>query len=515
MSHRFQSQSFNWLNRQRLRWNDRLQQGWRSVQVVATWGLQLVLYPLYVAVQSSRLLLHKFLLHNWQRQAPALGVGDSDSSALVVRDKKSDLTPDFVGLFFKALGKQFTFRPRPRTEDSPTSSSSLATTSSTASVTLSSSQNPTLSPQLQGIASLRVGSARYPEGSLVWVDDRNQIWSIPLVHQQALQYQMLTIVANHTPSTVPLKLLPERSQQLPPVRWARRLMNWMQTSPLALATNLFQESQIQPLALPLAPFPNPLPPHFQLRIQEFSVQQSDALLRFLDYHLALLEPQKSIVSTTTQPDTTQPGSPQGKFADFIPSELIPAQGLISQVLPAQGQVSPPEVSAPEVSFSDVSPSEISRSEIPSQSPPATIVGMTLRQHLLGSLDSSRSNSINLNPKPQAYSPPQTIGSTPMVSISPTPEPSSPDISRQALTPQVITAADKSFLDSTLSPLDGSPLDGSPEQPMKVEVKEVKEFKEVEVKSEAIGYEKHPLEHLLHWLDRVVTWIERQLAKLFE
>jgi len=220
-SQSFQSQSFNWLNRQRLRWNDRLQQGWRSVQMVVTWGLQLVLYPLYVAVQSSRLVFHR-----WQRQAPSLGFsGESpESGALVLKDRegKSGLSPDLVALFFKALGKQFTFRPRPPAEDS---TSSLATSSLATTSPLSSQRpdlNPTLHPTLQGIASLRVGSSSYPPGSLVWVDDRNQIWSIPLVHQRALQYQMLTIVANHTPSAAPLKLLTERSQQLPPERWTRR-----------------------------------------------------------------------------------------------------------------------------------------------------------------------------------------------------------------------------------------------------------------------------------------------------
>ncbi|MGA0200487.1 MAG: hypothetical protein ACO3NK_15485, partial [Prochlorotrichaceae cyanobacterium] len=38
--------------------------------------------------------------------------------------------------------------------------------------------------------------------------------------------------------------------------------------------------------------------------------------------------------------------------------------------------------------------------------------------------------------------------------------------------------------------------------------------EIEVKSEAIGYEKHPLENLLHWIDRIVTWVERQVTKLW-
>ncbi|MFZ4666245.1 MAG: hypothetical protein ACOYME_07450, partial [Prochlorotrichaceae cyanobacterium] len=38
--------------------------------------------------------------------------------------------------------------------------------------------------------------------------------------------------------------------------------------------------------------------------------------------------------------------------------------------------------------------------------------------------------------------------------------------------------------------------------------------EIEVKSLTVGYVKHPLEQLLHWLDRLVTWVENQLARLW-
>jgi hypothetical protein len=38
--------------------------------------------------------------------------------------------------------------------------------------------------------------------------------------------------------------------------------------------------------------------------------------------------------------------------------------------------------------------------------------------------------------------------------------------------------------------------------------------QIEVSSEVLGYEKHLLEQLLHWLDRAMTWLEKQLEKLW-
>lgn len=542
---RFQSQSFNWLNRQRLRWNDRLHQGWRSVQMAVTWGMQLLLYPVYVAVQSSRLLLHQ-----WQHPAPSRGLAGEaaePSSALTVRNREapSDAMPDFVALFFKALAGQFTFRPRP-----PVTGEGLVSLAT--------------EPKLQGIASLRRGSTRYPEGSLVWVDDRNQIWSIPLAHQQALQYQMLTIVTNHTPvaSAAPLKLLPERAQQLPPVRWARRLMNWMQTSPLARSTNLFQESHIQPL-LP-APFPNPLPPQFQMRVQEFSVKQSDAMVRFLDYHLALLEPQIEPQIEPQRPIVSPPS----------PQVQAPVPSLSAK------PVSPPVEAVPVPALAGV------RSQEPG------ITGMTLRQHLLGAegigaeareisktqevgktqkvyerMPQPLGSQVNLQFSPEfnseVKSAPKTIGtlasvlplgdpSTPLPPVLP-PETFPPQISPESppelpleLPPQSLLEPLSEFIsEPLLKPLPEllperslritsqigtvqmetsdpaqeliQPLaqaSGQPPRQKPPVLPPAEQVEDIEVKSEAIGYEKHPLEQLLHWIDRVVTWIEQQLTKLF-
>ncbi|NJP12535.1 MAG: hypothetical protein HC866_26255, partial [Leptolyngbyaceae cyanobacterium RU_5_1] len=55
-SGRYQSQLFNFVTRQSLRLRDRSSQAWRQVKLAAVWGMQILLYPLYVTFQTTRLV---------------------------------------------------------------------------------------------------------------------------------------------------------------------------------------------------------------------------------------------------------------------------------------------------------------------------------------------------------------------------------------------------------------------------------------------------------------------------
>jgi hypothetical protein len=364
--------------------------------------------------------------------------------------------PDFVDLFFNTLSGAFAFKPR---SPHPAGLAPLA--------------EP---PQLQGIASLRLGSATCPQRSLVWVDDRNQLWSIPLAHQQAFQYKILTIVANHTPlpSRTSLKLLPEQAQQLPPVRWIHRLINWMQTSPLAQSTNLFQESQIHPLSLPAAPFPNPVPPQVQQRLQKFSLVQGDAMLRFLDYHLALIEPQGSGASSPRS-------VPRDSVSSSTPSPLTksPATLKLQSPLLLQPSLSYPELFQPELQeASDLRDVE----------------------------DFCCSSRLSVAVMPEDYRQLPPIASPPVLSAL-------PPVPPQPVLPAVEVSLD--FAPTFPPSLTPTILERKPSPVLPSSILEPERLEpELEVKSEAIGYEKHPLENLLHWIDRIVTWVERQVTKLW-
>jgi|GEM_PF-6530441 len=52
----YQSKLFNFFNRQSIKWRERLEISARKLKTVATWSLQLLLYPIYFLVQTGRLV---------------------------------------------------------------------------------------------------------------------------------------------------------------------------------------------------------------------------------------------------------------------------------------------------------------------------------------------------------------------------------------------------------------------------------------------------------------------------
>jgi hypothetical protein len=91
--------------------------------------------------------------------------------------------------------------------------------------------------------------------SLVLVTNRNQVLDVLTPEQQTRLRQRIIWEVAHVARYRKLRaetrlavtcLNPEKTRPylLPPVRWFYRLMAWIQTSPLAIATNLFQEADL-------------------------------------------------------------------------------------------------------------------------------------------------------------------------------------------------------------------------------------------------------------------------------
>ena len=51
----YQSKFFNFLNRQSLKWRDRLETSARHLKVTVEWGVQILLYPAYLFLQAGRM----------------------------------------------------------------------------------------------------------------------------------------------------------------------------------------------------------------------------------------------------------------------------------------------------------------------------------------------------------------------------------------------------------------------------------------------------------------------------
>ncbi|MDX2232574.1 MAG: hypothetical protein NW220_23290 [Leptolyngbyaceae cyanobacterium bins.349] len=113
--------------------------------------------------------------------------------------------------------------------------------------------------RVRGVASLLA------HRRLVLVSDRNAVFDVLTPEQQQFLYQRIAWEVAHyqrylrlqaTPSGLtPLRPPGQQRQILPPVRAFQWLMAWMQSGPVAMATNVFQEASW--LACPLPPVATP------------------------------------------------------------------------------------------------------------------------------------------------------------------------------------------------------------------------------------------------------------------
>lgn len=234
-SGRYQSRFLSFLSEQSLKLRDKTSQTWRRMQIATAWGAQIVLYPIYLAFQTTRLVSRQLqqtvsrVLPQLQAAFPSLQQPESAiaiSQPLLTVDTPICKTLQAIEALLPSLP------PLP-------------------SLSPSSSPSP-LSPislTVQSIASLL--STR----DLVLVTPENQVLDILTSDQQLqLQRRMIWEMAtywrqhrslNGSPCITNFLPLPsDRPNALLPIRVFYRLMTWMQTSPIALSTNLFQETQL-------------------------------------------------------------------------------------------------------------------------------------------------------------------------------------------------------------------------------------------------------------------------------
>ncbi|MEM9214579.1 MAG: hypothetical protein AAGD25_09555 [Cyanobacteria bacterium P01_F01_bin.150] len=284
-SSRYKSKVLRFVVQQSMKLRDRALTGARQLKLAATWGTQMALYPLYAIFQSARLVgqqLEQTARQIFPKLTAAIDLDQSQNSSnsnspnsaqpllppesdrpienvLNILEQVlslSDLFPDQPAESnhhgrrrLKAEGRRQKAEGRtPQLPNSPTPQ-------------LPNSPTPQLpnspTPQLQGIATLLT------EKQLVLVGTDNQVHNVLNWEQQAaLQQRIVFEVANYWrdrrqfaalegsgDSPLGRRFLPlpkERDTMLPPVRYLRRFIAWMQTSPVAIATNVFQESALVP-----------------------------------------------------------------------------------------------------------------------------------------------------------------------------------------------------------------------------------------------------------------------------
>jgi hypothetical protein len=254
-STRYQSRLFNFLNRQSRRWLDRGERAVRHLKVATVWGVQILLYPAYMLVQTS--------LSVGRQLSASVRQGRSPLKAFTA-SQPQEAPPESDTPIQRVLGEveslhlpetaEFVALP-PETVLFPVDKGEIDKSDNfegflARSHGLTTQQAPKERAIVRGVASLLTTR------TLVLVSDRNQILDIlSPQQQQTLAAKISWEVANYlhhwrlVTSAQPVQ--PKlsgfaRSGVLLPVKLFWRVMAWIQAGPVASATNLFGEATLAP-----------------------------------------------------------------------------------------------------------------------------------------------------------------------------------------------------------------------------------------------------------------------------
>lgn len=312
-SGRYKSRLLNYLVDQSQKLSDQAGHRFRQARTGMVWGAQILLYPLYAAFQTSRLIGRRLSQGGPKPGQARLTQPVADevlSSVIELARKLADdgaITVGVADAQTNAVANNIPEIPQPaatsRLLESKTGAVEqdlllyLETTSLGIQQTEREQSNDTTESKARNIGialapspvpqDLTTPKQRLPLGgidirgvasdlgdrALVLVDNSNR--SIPLESEQqwTLQQTIVQQVADYNYRNQryrqqlaltgasnsenaqrhrPLPLPQPRAKQFVGVRWLTHLMGWMQTSPLAQTTNVFQESH---LAVQVAPPP--------------------------------------------------------------------------------------------------------------------------------------------------------------------------------------------------------------------------------------------------------------------
>ncbi|BAP18013.1 hypothetical protein ETSB_1257 [cyanobacterium endosymbiont of Epithemia turgida isolate EtSB Lake Yunoko] len=220
----YKSKLFNFVNRQSLELRDNLVRVVRHLRVMAEWGTQIFVYPLYLFVQASRTV---------RRQ-----LGQTVEEICLSSEEISSFPLNSDRPLNKVLQKI-----------EPWLDSSEFLLGKEVTQTETDSGNLARKFTIKGIASVLDSSC------LVLVKSNNQTVDLLSPSQQKILQKLIQVeTANYcydrrfklaqsrkTPGLIS-NFSTNSQNVLPPVRWFWQRMRWMQTSPIATRLNLFGES---------------------------------------------------------------------------------------------------------------------------------------------------------------------------------------------------------------------------------------------------------------------------------
>lgn len=257
----YKSRVLNFVNRLLLRLGDRAQTSLRTLKSATVWGVQIVVYPIYLLVQTSTQIGQQLqnkaiglLSPSTQQETSSVG---SQPTAVVLNSLHPWLenTPYQLLPLPKPRGsvlEKIKFwqrnqedKKKPKKQPpSPPKKEGIFN-----NLPLISQKNKTQATPTQGETYLIQGVATYIEtGKLVLVTTENQAVDLlsDTQHEQ-LKERMKILLECYEQLQQPWwwRIASERNRErFHPLRWLSQLMIWIQTSPLAKYLNWFQESQL-------------------------------------------------------------------------------------------------------------------------------------------------------------------------------------------------------------------------------------------------------------------------------
>ncbi|MEA5532467.1 hypothetical protein [Crocosphaera sp. XPORK-15E] len=245
----YKSRLFNFLNRQSLRLRDRLFQSAQHLKIAVEWGTQILIYPIYLMVQAGR-STKKRLGNTFKQAVLPHQTAETPSNTLTVDRPLKRVLNEAERCLEETviLDEQNQQNSPPLTNLAQKIQESLLDPDS---ILKSLDNNSTNLPLLiQGMAS------HIDNHHLVLVTEDNTTLDILSESQQTyLQRQIRLETANYWydlkqgQTQKKLGLIPtfsqgKEQQVLPPIRWFWQIMRWVQTSPVAIAIDLFGESSL-------------------------------------------------------------------------------------------------------------------------------------------------------------------------------------------------------------------------------------------------------------------------------
>lgn len=319
---RYQSRLFNFLNRQSHRFTNQCDRAVRHLKVAAVWGAQILLYPMYLLVQASLSVgrqlswaaqagwpqLKAFTQPQPQETPPAV---DTPIQRVLSAVNSLELQVERLevrGVIAYSPSGMKTAKQDIVQVESLDHSANLAYGKAHGEQlsNLQSATSSTLQPATpQGLINKRCviqGVATLIETrTLVLVTVDNQILDILTPQQQQklaskISWEMADLLrqwrlaqASERQRVQRLGTTVYQRRLLPPIRLFWQLMAWVQTSPVAIAANLFQESTL---------VSSPKLKTSQLKVKRFNLQSSN--LQPLTFQPSNLQPNNLQPSTPIQ-----------------------------------------------------------------------------------------------------------------------------------------------------------------------------------------------------------------------